>query len=163
MKYNYSSIGDNVINKLQEACPLNTYRVVSPIELNQIGILPSPLIEKCNSAIIVCSGAATSESVFMVNLNRVDHSAKQVDQMPFGVICSGTKAITSGALMQHGNYLGRTISPPQAFWDQINKSGLNQICPISELPSNSSGNISELNSSQKYALYHLTTELKKHL
>jgi hypothetical protein len=80
----------------------------------------------------------------MLNGHRVDQPAKAIDQMPFGFIDTSGQAPSSGCLIQHGNWPERTTKPPDQFWTHLNASGLGHCFPISELPQQQSGAISEL-------------------
>ncbi len=98
----------------------------------------------------------------MINGNRVDFKDNAIDQMPFGFISSGVTPTTNGCLVQHGDWHRRTVYPPENFWNYASISGIGNCFPLSELPGDKSGSISDLKiDSQKDAFYDLISELKK--
>ncbi len=143
MRLNPYPISKNDYKNLQAICPLNSYKVVSP---HQIPVaLPEQLIDKSFRAIVVNSGDLYA-AVTMINLLRVDKNDKAVDQQPF--ICAyyndGKNIDLTAGIIQHGNWLGRTIYPEDAFFRAIEGSGIILYYPFVGVPSKESGHISEL-------------------
>ena len=56
--------------------------------------------------------------------NRVDRKAAEIDIHPFGLIVHSSGPGWSGALLQHGNWDGRSESPPSGFWESVDSSGI---------------------------------------
>jgi hypothetical protein len=59
-------------------------------------------------------------------------------------ILVGNSPVTSGCLLQHANYVGRTTPLPTDFWQYLAGQGLGNLFPISELPDKSEGSLGEL-------------------
>lgn len=155
MNYDWFNIDSQNRAEWDALCPPGQYRVIKPENLP--GPLPSALTDKFDSLLVLASGATDGTTYFMLNGNRVEHpSNKQpsgaIDQQPFGIAFLGSSSIGSGCLVQHGNWSGRTTTPPSDFWDHVQASGIGQVYPISELPSSPSGRLEDLRvSSQKEA------------
>jgi hypothetical protein len=142
MKYDYFSISSESRRQWEQLCPPFEYRIISPAQLP--GPLPQALTGKYDSVFIMASGSTQDICFWMANGNRVDLKARAIDQMPFGLAFVGSQPIPSGCLIQHGNYSGRTIIPPQEFWDQVARIGVGFCYPIPQLPSGFSGDIGAL-------------------
>jgi hypothetical protein len=163
-KYDYFKIDQNSIMNLKNICPRNEFRKVNPNVLKTLNFLPSDLVSKYDSVLIVSSGSSESEIYYMMNGNRVDIKDKAIDQMPFGIICSGSDALTSGSLIQHGDWSGRTHKPSDQFWNYLSSSGIGNLYPITELPLQNSGSIKDLKiQSQNSAFSDLIKHLKEML
>jgi hypothetical protein len=163
MKYDWFDIANEDRSKWEGICPPGEYRVFSGSAVSSVlaGVLPEALIGKYNSVFI--SGSATLDGIvyFMANGNRVDVSGSAIDQMPFGLAFVGNSISGSGCLIQHGNWVNRTTKQPRGFWDQIKNSGIDSYYPLSELPSESAGKLSDLKiDSQNIAFGKLVEVLK---
>jgi hypothetical protein len=60
----------------------------------------------------------------MYSANRVDQSASHIDIQPFGLIVHSSGPGASGVFLQHGNWDGRSASPPTGFWESVDASGI---------------------------------------
>lgn len=147
MKYDWFDIADEDRNKWESICPPGEYRVVtwSAIKIVLSGVLPDALIHKYNSVFIAGSATLNGNLYFMAYGNRVDASGSAINQMPFNLAFIGNTVSGSDRLIQHGNWVNRTTTPPVEFWRHINASGTAINFPLSELPTESSGAITDLN------------------
>lgn len=162
MKYNWFNTSNEDRGKWESLCPPGEYRIVPGTALT--GVLPDALISQYTSVFIMASGTASGNIYFMANGNRVDFPDNAVDQMPFGLAFVGDEPVTSGCLIQHGDWDGRTTEPPQEFWDLVLVSGTNCNYPLSELPTDSAGKITDLKiDSQNVAFGKLVKRLKDHV
>lgn len=141
-----------------ELCPVNEFRVILPCSLSQI--IPRPLIEKSDSAVLVSSGSLDGKVLYMASLNRVDFKDKAIDQEIFGIVFD-TNVSSNGCFIHHGNWQGRTIKPPEDFWDTINIIGLGHIIDFGDLPNKRSGWSCEVNSSHQEAFSRLNNRFKE--
>lgn len=126
-------------------CPDYEYRVL-PINEDLPGI-SSGLTEKCPLMIIASSGDSSGRVFYMANLLRPDpQDAKgpAIDQMPFGFIFDTKSHLLSGALIQHGNWDGRTSHPPTSAWVDIINGDYESYANLSLVPTASSGSIYDL-------------------
>lgn len=163
-KYNYFDIREESIKKLRELCPLNEFRKLQPDELKSLNLLPKALVDKYDSIFLLSSGSNNSEAYYMLNGNRVDYNDNAIDQMPFGVVCSGSNPITNGVLIQHGDWEDRTHNPTEDFWTHISESGIGSCYPLQEMPEEDSGSLNQLKiKSQQDAFSDLVEKLKKNL
>ena len=143
MDYNWSELTSEKKERWLELCPRDTFRVVTPIEIS--GLLSYALIKKYDSVLVISSGVRDGDAVvFMANGHRVDVKDSAIDQMPFGFGYLAGGGTTSGLLIQHGSWAERKITPPSDFWIHIEQSGVGNCFPLSFLPSQESGHISEL-------------------
>lgn len=110
----------------------------------------------------MASGTALGNVYYMANGNRVDFPDNAIDQMPIGLAFVGDSPIVSGCIIQHGDWINRTIHPPDEFWQQVNASDISTFYPLSELPTESSGKITDLKiESQEYAFRNIVDALKE--
>lgn len=160
MRYDYFDISAEQHTTWSRLCPVNEYRILAAGELPDI--LPSGLLGKVNSVLVMASGTPNGAVYYMTNLNRVDSRAQAIDQQPFGLAFIGTQAVGSGCLVQHGDWNGRTSYPPPEFWNHIQSSGLGSIYPLSVLPSDPAGPISALaHTTQGSAFNVLVSQLQR--
>lgn len=143
----------------EELCPPGEYRVLPPSYLPPI--ISSGLLAKADSVLVVASGCPQGTILFMANVHRVEEEEGSIDQQPFGIVFHGTSPAQSGCLLHHGKWDGRTMSPPQDFWDALAASGIGNCYPFSGKPSQMAGPISDLNVPSQHAAFGaLVTRLK---
>jgi len=160
MKYDWLTISEANIQALSGICPPGEFRTLKGQEI-PTGILPTSLSNKFDSVFVMASGTPNGNVVYMLNGNRVDQPKGEIDQQPFGIVLKGDGKISSGVLIQHGDWSERTIKPPAAFWDQVNDSGIGNYYPISIMPNSNSGRLEDLKiSSQQLAFSKLVSALK---
>ncbi len=104
---------------------------------------PAGLRDKFDSAVLICSGTSSGTSYLVCNGLRVDAKAREIDQEPFAVIVTPSGASSSGMLLHHGDWPGRTITPPPEYWEHVLASGIGNYF-VPRLPSAQSGALSEL-------------------
>jgi hypothetical protein len=126
----------------ERLCPVGEYRVVGRDAIPPF--IASGHRAKADSALIVASGSPDGVMMFMVNVHRVDRKAVAIDQDPFAIVFNGPTPALSGCSIHHGDWLGRTTTPPPQFWTALAESGIGNCYPFSELPSKPAGPISEL-------------------
>lgn len=160
MQYSWFDISAEVAEAWFDWCPPGEYRYSSPHELPD-QILPQALKDKCDSVLVLASGSGNGTAYYMVNLNRADFKAGEIDQMPLGVAFIGQTPIPSGCLIQHGNWINRTTPMPDDFLDYVTASGLGNCYPLQELPNEPRGSIADLNiDSHEEALQVVVLQLK---
>ena len=152
MRSSYFDISTENLVDWWDLCPTGEYRVLSPLSLP--ALIPDRLIQKVDSSVIAAFGTQGG-TVYMVNLNRVDHRAQAIDQQPFLLAFVGTLPVGSGVLVHHGNWTDRTIRPPAEFWNHIQRSGLGAVWPLSTLPVHSAGSLSELRDFSHGSAFHI--------
>ena len=159
MKYDWFDTSKEDREKWEALCPPGEYRILPSEVLS--GVVPQELYSQYNSVFIMASGTASGNIYFMANGNRVDFPDNAVDQMPFGLAFIGDDPVPSGCLIQHGDWEGRTTEPPQEFWGLIIASGIHSHYPLSEMPEESAGKITNLKiDSQDAAFGKLVDSLK---
>ena len=163
MKYDWFKIDYEDRNKWESICPPGEYRVYSGSAIHTIlgSVLPDALINQYNSVFVMGSSTLNGNVYYMANGNRVDDKDGAIDQMPFGVAFVGVNPVPSGCLIQHGDWGNRTTHPPQEFWGHITSSGTASYYPLSEIPSDFAGIITDLKvDSQNTAFGKLVEVLK---
>jgi len=144
----------------EKVCPTGEYRVVPPHTLS--GLMPAGLLAKADSVLVVASGSPQGTVMYMANVNRVDPKASEVDQTPLAVIFFGNRPAMSGCFAQHGSWPDRTAQEPPQFWEALASGKHGHCYPISHLPENMAGPISELNVPSQHAAFGtLADELKE--
>ena len=162
MQYNYFETHDENREEWESLCKPGEYCIVSP-ELIP-GPLPIGLTQKFESVLLTASGVPDSDAVFyMLNGQRVDARAGEIDQQPFGFYFTGSVASPSGCLVQHGDWTDRSSEPPSQFWDHMAASGVGNCYPLPEMPDSPTGRLGELRTSQTSAFEVVIAELKRSL
>lgn len=159
-RYDWFNVKNEDRRKWESLCPPGEYRILPREALS--GILPEPLINKFTNFFIMASGTSSGNVYYMANGNRIDFNDNAVDQMPFGLAFVGDNPIASGCFIQHGDWENRTTTPPNEFWLEIRSSGIPTHYPLSELPTESSGKITDLKiDSQHHAFSNIVETLKE--
>lgn len=162
MEWNWSSLTEDKMQYYRDLCPDYEYRVFAPAP--GLPGISKGLTDKCSMLMIAASGDATGRVFYMANLLRPDPKDKKgpaVDQMPFGFVFDTGSPLLSGALIQHGNWDGRTTYPPVSAWDQIVNGSYGAYMNLSLIPPASAGSIYDLQgTSHESALSTLIESLK---
>lgn len=159
-KYNWFNIQNEQRTKWENLCRVGEYRILPSSALS--GILPDELINQFVNVFIMASGTSSGNVYYMANGNRLDQKDGAIDQMPFGLGFVGNDPIASGTLIQHGNWDGRSTYPPDEFWLQVESSEFSNCFPSSEMPTETSGKITDLKiESQEHAFRYIVNALKK--
>lgn len=161
-KYSWFDTSKEKRDIWEQLCPADQYRVLVPTDVPSI--IPRQLLAKACSVLIVGSGSVHGQILYMANILRVDNSASAIDQEPFGIVFQGNAPASSGCLLHHGNWTGRTTYPPPDFWQTLATSGIDQRYPFESLPSSPAGPITDLHvPSQHGAFQALIFKLKDQL
>jgi hypothetical protein len=143
LKYQYLPISTNETRtKWENICPAGEYRIIPNSTL--IGLLSNRLLSKVNSFLVAGSATGDGKVYYMMNANRVDFPAGEIDQMPYGIVYVGNSVAGSACLIHHGAWVNRTITPPNDFWQHISASCISCFYPLSEMPKEPSGKLSDL-------------------
>lgn len=145
MKWNWSQLSEEQMQYFRDICPDYQYRVFQPE--SELPGISKRLTEKCSMMMIAASGDSTGRVFYMANLLRPDSNDKKgvaVDQMPFGFVFDAASPLLSGALIQHGDWDGRTTYPPVSAWDGIVDSDYSCYTKLSLVPPASAGSIYDL-------------------
>ena len=96
------------------------YRVIRAEDM--VGPLARTTLTKKFSRVTVTASGSESGIVYVVaNGERIDGA--EVDEMPFAIAFSGTEPTSSGVLLQHANYEGRTTTPDAEYWELLKNAG----------------------------------------
>lgn len=164
MKYNYFNIDLEAREKWDSLCPIDEYRIISGpiIDYCYSGILPAALYNKFDSVFIAGSSTDNGKVYYMLNGNRIDNKDLAIDQMPFGMAYIGNSVAGSACLIQHGNWINRTIHPPESFWEYLINSGTANYYPLTEMPTSPEGKLADLRiASQNQAFNNLIKILRQ--
>lgn len=158
-RYDWFGINSQSREQWDQLCPVGEYRIANKDAL--LGVLPARLLATYDSVFIMASGTLSGVVYYMANGNRIDSKDGAIDQMPFGLAFVGNAPIPSGCLIQHGDWGGRTTHPPAEFWGLVDASGTPSHYPLSELPLETTGKITDLKiASQADAFGNLVGVLK---
>ena len=169
MKFDYFDISSEKSNIIKGICPQNEYRILTRAQFQRQtnNLLPVALTNKYDSVLIAGSAASNGTVYYMANGNRIDASGNDVaiDQMPFGLMLVGDTTVGSACLIQHGDWENRTTFPPsEEFWGYISASPIDRYFPLSELPTEPEGKISDLKiDSQNTAFRRLISKFREQL
>ena len=134
------------------------------ISQNQLpASIPVSLREKINDAVVMTSGTPQGDVVMVCNLCRVDAKDAALDQQPFAIVFDSHGNSGSGVYLNHGDWHGRTSSPPPEFWDHVDKSGIGgYFYPV--IPNgNPSGTLESISdTSHRVAFNEMVIRLKNH-
>jgi hypothetical protein len=131
---------------LRALVPPGEYRVLTQDQLPPF--IPSGLVSKTNSAIALSSTTAEGTTILLINLRRFDDRQGEMDQEPFVYFfLPESPALSSGALVHHGDWDGRTVKLPQPVRDAFLTSGSNAKIPLPDDPPHKRGPLAELQSS----------------
>ena len=158
-QYNWFNTKNEDRAKWESLCPPGEYRIYPGTVLSSL--LPVALITQYNSVFIMASGTPSGIIYYMANGNRVDFRDNAIDQMPFGMAFVGDGPIPSGCLIQHGDWDNRTTNPPPEFWGLITISGTNSFYPLSEIPAENTGRITDLNINSQHMAFGKLVEVLK--
>lgn len=87
-------------------------------------VFPQSFREKLDSGIVIAAPTSSGGTWLVFNALRVDSRDQAIDQEPFAIIVHSTGAASSGMFLHHGDWPGRTESPPSGFWDRVQESGI---------------------------------------
>jgi hypothetical protein len=150
MKYSWVDMRNEDLSQLSQECPEGTYIVVSPIKARKlIPTLSESHLEKADSVLIMCSGGDNGLSYYMANINRIENGTLLIDQDPLGFVAINNQPFVSGCYIQHGDWMGRTIMPPNGFRENVLSSGIGNCYPLPTMPSKTNGRIEELHESSQ--------------
>lgn len=122
MEPNWRSLSDDQQTELDRVVPSSGWRIIRGSDLPSV--FPPSLRLKIDSAVIVSAPTSTGGTYLVYIANRVDHKERQIDIQPFGLIVHSSGPSSSGVFLQHGNWKGRSESPPTEFWDSVDTSGI---------------------------------------
>ncbi|MFC1572811.1 hypothetical protein ACFL6M_04350 [Candidatus Eisenbacteria bacterium] len=160
MKHSWIPIDTETRHEWEAICPPGEYRVIQAADVPPL--IPSALVGKGHSFLIMASGTQDGTAYYMVNTNRLDHKDRAIDQEPFGLAFVGDDPVASGCFIHHGTWEGRTRKVPQSFLDAIAASGIETQYAVTSIPSTSAGKIEELEiASQQSAFQELVISLQR--
>lgn len=149
MQFDWSHLNQAGKDVYRLLCPINEYRV---IHLDEAATLPgiSPgLLKNCSTTLfIAASGDANGRVYYLANLHRPDPRDRKgaaIDQMPFGFIFDNNVELLSGALIQHGEWDGRSTYPAPSAWQNLVDGNIKTYAELQIVPDQDSGSIFDLN------------------
>ncbi len=163
MDFNWSVLKPDEAKYYVDLCPVNEYYILTGVE-SLPGISPG-LVKKSDTFFLACSGDGKDQVYYMANMQRKDLKDQAIDQMPFGfLINSSITGSMSAALIQHGNWEGRTVHPPISAWDEILSGNYTQYQNLQILPLNQTGSIYDIrDTSQEKAFTTLISGLNEEI
>ncbi|MCK4302846.1 MAG: hypothetical protein KAY24_01255 [Candidatus Eisenbacteria sp.] len=160
MKHSWIPIRTETRRAWEEVCPVGEYRVIQASDVPSV--IPSALVDKGHSFLIMASVSTSGPAYYMVNINRLDIKDRAIDQEPLGLAFVGEDPVASGCFIHYGTWDGRTRAIPQGFLDAITASSLDSCHAVTSIPSEPAGKISDLQiSSQRTAFRRLVGQLQQ--
>jgi hypothetical protein len=121
-KVSYVTLTPDQRRELEELARKPGWRILPQERLPSV--FSPAMRQKLDSALLVASGTGDGSTYLVCNAFRVDVKAQAIDQEPFAVIVTTSGSSATGAFVHHGNWPGRTQSPPAGFWDYVTASGV---------------------------------------
>lgn len=106
--------------ELESFMPRSGWRVVASSALPSA--IPESLRRKIDSALVVASPTSSGGICLLVSNVRVDFRARALDLEPFALFVGSSGADSTGLLVHHGSWRGRTHRPPASFWAEASSS-----------------------------------------
>ena len=122
MKPSWVRITPEQQEELGRCVPTPGWRIIPTSELPSV--FPPAFREKIDSALVIATPTSTGGTYLAYTANRVDFKAQAVDIEPLGLIVHSTGPSSSACFLHHGNWEGRTESPPAGFWEDVQQSGI---------------------------------------
>ena len=154
MNFDWSTLGKEQMQIYRELCPDNEYRVFK-MDFELPGVSKG-LTEQCPVVLMASSGDANGRVFFMANLHRPDPrdpKGKAIDQMPFGFVFDNESPMLSGALIQHGNWDGRTTYPATSAWCDVVAGVFDKYVDLDVVPLLSAGSIYDLDNASQHGAF----------
>jgi len=122
--------------------------------------IPESLRRKMPLAILMFEKTTDGCTYIICNGIRHDEKANALDQEPFGVAIYSTGSSPEGLFIHHGTWERRSIPITQDIKGILTSTGLGDYFPLTDIPTASSGQISELRkTSQEGAFNTMMNEL----
>jgi len=122
MKPNWLSLSDDQQRELDGIAPSPGWRIIPGAELPTV--FPEPFRAKIDSAVVISAPTSTGGTYLVYSANRVDYRDREIDIEPLGLIVHSSGPSSSGVLLHHGGWEGRSGPPPAEFWDVVAESGI---------------------------------------
>jgi hypothetical protein len=109
-----------------------------------LSVIPERLKGKLPSALMMWERTDSGCTAIVCNGIRLDRRANALDQEPFGVVVYSSGASTGGVFVHHGAWANRTVAITPEVQSVLDSTTLGKYFPIGEVPSDSSGPLSDL-------------------
>lgn len=119
---NWLTLSDDQQRELDGCVKSPGWRIIPGRDLPTV--FPESFRQKVDSAVVVAAPTSTGGAYLAYSANRVDYRDQKIDIEPFGLIVHSTGASSSGVFLHHGDWDGRTESPPDGFWEVASRSGI---------------------------------------
>ncbi len=149
MLINFEPLSEKAQNELSEYAIVPGFRVVSAASIPSA--LPQRFREKIDSAVLIAEPTSTGALYLVFNNYRVDEKARAVDQEPFAVVMHTTGIGSVGMYVHHGDWPGRTFSPPPELWTNIDRYGIGNYFLSYPIGGKTSGALEELSPGDRNA------------
>lgn len=154
MDFDWSPLNKQQMQIYWDLCPVNEYRVFK-LDFDLPGV-STGLTAQCPVVLLASSGDENGRVYFMANLHRPDPKDRKgnaIDQMPFGFVFDNESPMLSGALIQHGNWGGRTTYPAPSAWRDVVGGVIEKYVELDVVPSLSAGSIFDLDRVSQHAAF----------
>ena len=100
--------------------------------------------DKLDSALAISAETSTGGTYLVAEAFRVDFKDQSNDQEPFCLIVRPVGEASEGVFLHHGDWKGRSVSPPEGFWEEIEVSGVGDYFFSRPPPGRLEGSLQEL-------------------
>jgi hypothetical protein len=121
-KPNWLTLCEDHRQELGDCVQSPGWRIIPGSELPSV--FPDLFRQKIDSAVVVTAPTSTGGTYLAYSANRVDYKEQMIDVEPFGLIVHSTGPSSSGVFLHHGDWDGRSESPPDGFWEEASRSGI---------------------------------------
>jgi hypothetical protein len=122
--------------------------------------IPKSLRKKMPIAVLMFEKTTDAHTYIVCNGIRHDKKANALDQEPFGVVVYSTGSSPSGVFIHHGKWARRSVPITPELQGNLTSTGLGDYFPLTDIPSASSGPISDLKrTSQEGAFKTMMAEI----
>ena len=125
-------------------------------------IFPDSWRRNIVSALVIADLTSTGGTYLYIGANRLDHPAGAIDIDPFGVIVHSSGPGPDGVFIYHGKWKGRTYKTPPAFWDEVERSGVERYYRASAPAGQNHGTLDQLPAGHAGAFQKIVRKLRDH-
>jgi len=118
-------------------------------------VVPESLKQKIEVAMVMYDKTTAGNTFLVCNGVRFDEKASALDQEPFGVAVYSSGSSPNGYFIHHGEWTGRSVNITSEVGDILTSTGLVKYFPLADIPSQTSGPLSELRETSHEAAFKI--------
>lgn len=159
--YSVSSDHRRELERIAQDCSLESgYKWLSSTEMPSV--IPQALKEKMPSAILMWERTSVGSIYLVCNGIRIDEKDSALDQEPFGIIVHSSGGSTFGIFIHHGDWNNRSVPITGEVRKILQSTSLSRRFPLGEIPSKSSGPLSDLKETSHEKAFRRVIQVLEH-